>query len=262
MRTKKTEEPNFVRSVGRALKIMEFIAKQQNEASLTEISSELELGKSTVHGLLYTLGQCGYVKQLGEKGKYSLDLKLFELGQAVQESLDVKSISTRHTKDLLEQFGETVQLGVLSGGEVIYLDKLQGLHTIGSLSKIGARLPSYCTGLGKVLLSQLPEEEIRAVIREEDMIAFTENTITTYEDLFQTWKEIRQKGYALDNEEIEIGLRCVAAPVYNNNGKIVAAVSISGPTTRIKEENLPELISGVQNCARKISSELGYQKNI
>ena len=100
------------------------------------------------------------------------------------------------------------------------------------------------------------------MIREEDMIAFTENTITTYEDLFQTLKEIRQKGYALDNEEIEIGLRCVAAPVYNNNGKIVAAVSISGPTTRIKEENLPELISGVQNCARKISSELGYQKNI
>ena len=116
---------------------------------------------------------------------------MFELGQAVQESLDVKSISTRHTKDLLEQFGETVQLGVLSGGEVIYLDKLQGLHTIGSLSKIGARLPSYCTGLGKVLLSQLPEEEIRAVIREEDMIAFTENTITTYEDLFQTLKERR-----------------------------------------------------------------------
>ena len=259
MRTKKTEEPNFVRSVGRALKIMEYIAKNENQVSLTEMSIDLDMSKSTVHGLLYTLMQCGYVKQESEKGKYSLDLKLFVLGQIVRDSLDIKEISSKYTKELLDRFGETVQLGIFSGGDVIYLDKLQGHHTIGTLSKIGARLPSYCTGLGKVLLSSLSQDEIKKLIKEEDMKPFTKNTLTSYEALFSELKSVQERGYAVDWEEIEIGLRCVAGPIYDSSGKVVAAVSISGPTARIQEENISEMKNGVLSCCNKISRELGYQ---
>ncbi|EAX48458.1 transcriptional regulator, IclR family [Thermosinus carboxydivorans Nor1] len=248
-----------IQSVARAVKILEHLAASGNEDSLSNISRAIGLSKSTTHSLISTLEQLGYVHQDQSTGRYSLGMKLFELGQVVYSSMDIRRLTIPHLRKLVEKYGETAHIAVLSKGEVIYIDKVDSPHSIRIASQIGGRNPAYCTGVGKVLLAWLSDTELEKVMAGRVLHKFTSNTITSYEQLKQHLLEIRQCGYALDKEEFEIGLTCVAAPIKNHRGLVIAAFSISGPTMRMNEK-LNMIIRDVVEMSRTISAEFGCKE--
>lgn len=247
------------RSVSRAFKILECIAKNNNLAGVTTISNDIQLSKSTVHSLLSTLLQMGYVQQEEKEGKYSLGLKLFELGQVVYYSMDLRTIAMPYLTELSRKHEETIHLGVLSDGEVVYVDKVDSPRSIRTTSKIGKRSPVHCTGLGKMLLSSLPDDEIKKIIASKGLAKYTDQTITDADVLYQHIQEIRKNGFALDNEEIEEGLVCSAAPIKNAFGETIAAISVSGPSHRLTEERLQQVTEDVVYACREISKKLGFK---
>ncbi|MDK2823537.1 MAG: IclR family transcriptional regulator, regulon repressor [Clostridia bacterium] len=250
---------NFIQSVDRALQIMEVFSSEKRELGVTEIAQSLGIHKSTVFGLLATLENRGYVEQNLENGKYKLGLKLFELGNLVQEGMDLRSLAAPFIAELVDKYGETVHLVIHDKGEVVYIDKRESLSNIRILSRVGSRLPMHCTGVGKCLLAFMAEEDIQLVIKK-GLRPFTPNTIIDAEKLKQELATIRNNGYAFDLEEIEMGLRCVAAPIKNHKGEVIAAISLSGPSMRMDEEKMLQLIEPIKTAALKISRSLGFQK--
>lgn len=249
---------NFIQSVDRSLQILEVFSSKNRELGVTEIANILGIHKSTVFGLLATLENRGYVEQNLENGKYKLGLKLFELGNLVQEGMDLRSIAVPFIEELVEKFGETVHLVVHDRGEVVYIDKRESQSAIRILSQVGRRLPMYCTGVGKCLLAYIREEDLQTIIKK-GFQPFTPNTIVDEQQLKKELEKIRENGYAFDMEEIEMGLRCVAAPVKDARAEVIAAISLSGPSMRMDEKRMYELIEPVKFAALKISHNLGYQ---
>lgn len=247
----------MVQAVDRAIKILNFIAAN-HMARLVEISKGVGLNKSTTLGIIATLEAAGCVLRDQSTGRYSLGLQLFELGQAVLAKMDVRKTAMPFLTDLSRKYEETVHLAVLSGDEVIYIDKVDSPRSIRIVSAIGGRNPAYCTGVGKVLLAGLEDGELNCLLGRMNFRPVTPNTICDAKALSAEIEKVRQSGYATDNEEIEEGLACFAAPVRNHLGAIIAAISISGPTTRIINGNSSRLIEDTVGCADKISAQLGY----
>lgn len=256
---KASKPEKTIQSVARAIEILKYIADNGNSVGLTAIAEGVDLNFSTAHGLLSTLKQYGLVYQNESAGKYSLGMSLFELGQVVHRSMDVRVISLPYIRMFSGKYGETVHLGVLSEYEVFYIEKVDSFRSIRMISQVGLRNPAYCTGLGKVLLAGLSESEIANYIKTKELKRFTSNTITNGEDLKRQLEIIRKQGYGLDNEEIEAGLRCIAAPVRNHQGRVVAAISISIPANRLQEEQIPAIIEDAMATALDISVRLGYR---
>lgn len=248
-----------IQSVARSLKILRYIANNRNYAALTAISAGVGLSNSTTHGLVATLRQHGFVEQDPETGKYSLGLALFELGQTVERHMDLPSIVRPFFRQLSAKYGETLHLAVLAEGEVVYIEKIDSLHSVRMISQVGFRNPAYCTGLGKVLLAGLPAKDLEAFFKARILVRYTPATITDPGLLREHLAAIRKNGYGLDEEEIEIGLRCVAAPIKNHTGNTVAAISISIPSNRLSPDTLPQIIADMKEVAREISHRLGYQ---
>jgi DNA-binding IclR family transcriptional regulator len=253
------EPKRIIQSVGRALQMLEHIAANDNEMNLSAVSRGCGLCKSTTHSLISTLEQLGYVQQNQNTGKYSLGLKLFELGQVVHSSMDLRTIAMPYLLELSRRYEETVHLAILSQGEVVYIDKVDSSRSIRIASQVGGRNPAYCTGVGKVLLSGLSEDEVTKVIKGTNFRRLTEKTIVDGQTLRYCIEKARHDGYATDNEEIEVGLSCIAAPVKNHDGAVIAAISISGPTSRIVNGNYAQLTADVIETARLISAQLGYK---
>lgn len=253
------ESVRIVQSVGRALQMLEHIAGNDNEMSLSAISRGCGLCKSTTYSLISTLEHLGYVHQDQNTGKYSLGLKLFELGQVVHSSMDLRSIAMPHLLELSRRYEETVHLAILSRGEVVYIDKVDSSRSIRIASQVGGRNPAYCTGVGKVLLSGLTEDEITKVVGATDFRRLTEKTIVDAQALRECIEKARLDGYSTDIEEIEVGLSCIAAPIKKHDGVIIAAISISGPTSRIVNGNYERLTADVIETAHLISVNLGYK---
>lgn len=249
---------NFIQSVDRALQILGVFSSRRRELGVTEIANELNIHKSTVFGLLATLENRGFIQQNKETGKYKLGLKLFELGNLVQEGMDLRTIAAPYIAHLVEKHGETVHLVIHDQGEVIYIDKRDNQSNIRIISRVGSRLPMHCTGVGKCLLAYLPPEEIDNVI-SKGLHPFTPNTITDPERLKNELEKIRINGYSFDMEEIEMGLRCVAAPIRDYSGEVIAAISLSGPSIRMDEKKMEELVNSIKETAEKISQNLGYK---
>ncbi|SDF21985.1 IclR family transcriptional regulator [Sporomusa acidovorans] len=250
-----------IQSLARAAYILEFIAKNHNSASLTQISKNLGLSKSTVHGLISTLEDFNYVYQDQTTGLYQLGLKLFEMGQVVYASMDLRTIAYPVLVELSRQYEETVHLALLSGNEVVYIEKVDSSRSIRIISQIGGRNPTYCTGVGKVLLAGLPVDKVEKIVETTGMKKLTPNTIDNLSDLKCCLAEVAQQGYAFDLEEIEMGLRCIAAPIKNHRGITIAGISLSGPTNRLPDELLPQLATDVVNAAHRISEKLGFKDN-
>ncbi|MDR7869179.1 MAG: IclR family transcriptional regulator [Sporomusaceae bacterium] len=249
----------IIQSLARAMSILEYLADCKGGDGLSNISRGLGLSKSTTHSLISTMEQLGYVHQDQISGKYALGLKIFELGQVVHASMDLRTIAMPYLHSLAQKYQETVHLAVLSRGEVVYIDKVDSPHSIRIISHVGGRNPAHCTGVGKVLLAGLPEEEMERVIRDKKLQRFTPNTVTDPVKLKAHLAKVRQEGYAEDREEIEIGLSCVAAPLKNHRGVVIAAISLSGPTGRVANGNIHDLTTDVVDAARLISAQLGYK---
>ena len=226
---------------------------------MTTISQGLGLNKSTTHSLISTLEQMGYVQQDQETAKYSLGLKLFELGQVVHANMDLRNIAMPFLRELALKFGETVHLAILSKSEVVYIDKVDTSRSIRIGSQIGGRNAAYCTGVGKVLLAGLSDNELTDILKSMKLEKLTANTIVDKEILRKLLVQVRNNGFAVDQGEIEDGLSCTAAPIKNHRGKVMAGISVSGPTSRMQTENSNELTKEVMETALQISRRLGYK---
>jgi DNA-binding IclR family transcriptional regulator len=247
-----------VQAVDRTLAILDALGKVGTPMTLTALSAELRLNISTVHRLLSTLIVWGFVEQERETGKYKLGIKAFEIGNAVFKNLDLFKVAKPILKELVEKFNETVNLAVLDGREVVYINQVESKNMIKMLAKPGSRGPAYCTGSGKVLLSKLSNKEIDRIFAKYNFARFTENTVGSIDELKTVLEEVRQRGYAIDREEIEVGVRCAAVPVYNLNGSLIAALSLSGPGSRLSYEYLIEtVVPDLMVSAKKISKNLG-----
>ncbi|MEW8958638.1 HTH-type transcriptional regulator XynR [Moorella humiferrea] len=248
-----------IRSVAKALTILDLLAAHQGDMSLGEIARALDLPKSTLHGLLATLRDFGYLEQSPFDGRYRLGVRLFEIGNIVANNWDVRKVAAPHIQKLVDELEETVHLVVLDKGEVLYIDKRESRQSLRIVSQVGMRLPAHCTGVGKVLLAYLHPSEVKRIIATKGLARYTRHTITDPRQLEAELAKIREMGYAVDNEEIMDSLRCVAAPIRNHNGKVCAAVSVSGPVARLEGEKFRLAVEQVVRTAAEISAGLGYR---
>ncbi len=250
--------PVPIRAVAHSLKLVDALAATDQGRGVTELSGELRLAKSTVYRLLQTLAGHSFVVQDPTTGRYHLGLKFLELGALVSNRLSIRTIAQPHLQRLMEATNETVHLGLLEGHEVVYADKIECPQTIRMYSRVGRRSSLHCTALGKTLLAYQPEQTLQDLLRA-GLRRFTSRTITTPRRLQAELQRIRQEGYALDNEEFEDGLRCIAAPVRDHSNAVVASLGIAGPATRLEPVRFPVLIKHVKEAADAVSGALGYK---
>jgi DNA-binding IclR family transcriptional regulator len=251
-----------VQSVNRALSLMEIMAKLNSSISLSELAHQAGLTMTTTHRLLSTLLSRGFVAQDPLTLRYYLGIKTFEIGNAALLVNDLRSLVRPFLKRLAESVNETINLAVLDSAEVVYIDQLEStnLVVVKMFARIGNRGPAYCTGAGKVLLADLPTDELRKRLSKVKLTPFTEHTITDIEQLVEALNRIRIQGYALDFSERDFGVNCVAAPVKNFEGKVQAAISVSAPAQRITEQWIvQEILPVLLNISGQVSQRLGYR---
>jgi DNA-binding IclR family transcriptional regulator len=244
-------------SVANAIRLTKAFSEHEFEMGISALAGRLGLAKSTVHRLATTLVAYDILEQNRESGKYRLGLALFELGTLVRRKMDVASESRQQMSALLEMTGETVQLAVLDHLSVLYIRILESRQSVRMSSTVGARAPAYCTSVGKALLAFQSPEVVRQVI-DNGLRRFTPNTITTTEALQEDLASVRAKGCAIDDEESEVGLRCVAAPIRDHTGHVVAALSVSAPIQRMTKKAMQTTVPTVIAAAEAISRRLGY----
>ncbi|MDR7079752.1 DNA-binding IclR family transcriptional regulator [Neobacillus niacini] len=252
----------MVKSVDRALTIVSLVSQKKEGVRVTELASQLDLNKSSIFRLLATLVRHGYVEQDSETKKYKLGYKPLELSAILLESIDLRSQAKTFLKELETITNEVIHLVLFNDGEVIYIEKLEGNETLRTHSRVGRRAPLHCTSVGKVILANLTESEVNDLLERNGMPKHTENTITDKESFMVELKKIRNQGYGIESEENEPGITCLAAPIFNNEGDITAAVSISGPSIRMADDRLEELKSYIISTGEKISSRLGFQNGV
>lgn len=253
------EHKSHVTSVERALILVDILAQKHGEASLTEIAKEANWPKSTVHGLLATLRDYKIVDQSPETGCYCLGVRLFELGNQVARNWDIRSVALPFLQQLNKQLGEMVQLATEDDGDVLYIEKLDAVHLLRIVSEIGARLPMHCSGLGKVLLANKTPTEVRWILSHKGMPKLTSRTVNDPIVLERELAKIRRQGYAIDDREIMDSLRCVAAPIFNKDGKVRYAVSVSGIADKMEGERLDQVRMALLHTAEMISYGMGYR---
>jgi DNA-binding IclR family transcriptional regulator len=248
-----------VQVLDRALSVMEALAQNKDERSLAEISDAVALHKSTVHRILMVLERHRLVLKNPATGRYRLGLKLFELGSKAIAGTDLREHARPYLSRVMFETGETVHLCLFDNGEVLYVDKIEPQKSVRMSSTIGRRSPAYCTSVGKAILAQLPPEEVEEMILRFGLQRRTKRTIITPVELHADLAHTRARGYAIDDEENEDGVRCVGAAVLDYSGRPVAAISVSGPAFSITKEKLPKVSRPVVAAAQALSAELGYR---
>ncbi len=249
----------MIQSVSRSVEILKCF-QDHEELGVTEISKIMGLHKSTAFGLIATLEVHRLLEKNQETGKYKLGLELFRLGTRVNSGL--RNVGTPYLEKLVSLYGETVNLVVMDDTSVIYLEKVESSHSMRICTMVGGRLPIYCTAGGKSILANIPKAEADAVIERIDFKRFTDNTICDKDRLLQYLDHAKKKGYAEESEELELGLNCVAAPIFNHFGKAFAAISISGPTSRMTEDFHKRISVSLIGFTQEISRQMGYVKTL
>ncbi len=252
-----------VQAIERSCIILDHLSKGKKSYSIQELSSELNLPKPTIHRILSTIRYFGFVAQDEASKEYRLGFRLVELGHIVLDQIDLRKVAEPFLTELANRVEETVHLVILDQGEIVYLDKVENASDPRSLrmvSRIGMRNYAHSCAVGKVLLALLPDSERDEIIAQKGLPRMTENTIVNLSKLNKHLADVRAQGYAVDDEENEEGIRCVAAPVRNDQGSVIAAISISGPTVRMTEKRIHnELKTRVMKTALEISKKLGYK---
>lgn len=247
---------NYIAAIERTLKVVEGF-NGQRDVSLAELASRTSMVKSSVFRILYTLGQLGYAEKDSE-GRYSLTSRWENLSVGVQPTRELITLSAPLMSDLLSRFRETVNLGVLDGGDVLYVHVLESPHAFRLAAHAGMRSPLYSTSLGKCLLSRLPAEKVDAILKKNPIQTLTPHTVHDAAALRRELGRARTRGYAVDNGEDSSGARCVAAPILNAAGEVIAAISISGPAGRIDHARERELAKALMTACGEISTMLKY----
>jgi IclR family KDG regulon transcriptional repressor len=252
-----------ISAVERAMKILELFMDSSESLSVPDFVSLLNLPRSTTHELVRTLVDLGYLfPDRNNPRKFTLGLKAFELGGAYASNLDFVREGRDIVKAIAAKCGETVNLGVLQNRSVIYIVKVDSIHPVRLVSAVGRRIPAHVTALGKMLLSAFSDQEVQTLYgNAEKLAAMTPSSITSMTQLLKELAKVRVNGIALDNSESTPDVQCVAAPVYNHNGEMIAAMSVSVLMTRINPERRKELAMLVWEGAAELSSRLGYRRS-
>jgi IclR family KDG regulon transcriptional repressor len=245
-----------VPAISRALDILEFL-NQNEEASFTEIHVRLGLPKSSTYGIVSTLETRGYIRRIGQDGKYMLGLKLYELGTLAVARLDLRKECQDILRGLARKTDQTCHLGVLDDIEGVYLEKVESSRPVVLNSWLGKRLSLHCTAIGKALLAWQGEARLDSILSRLVLQKHTDRTITEVEQLKNHLLLVKKNGYSLDDEENEPDIRCVAVPVWNITGEVVAAISLSGLTNQLSDERIPELVRDLREAAGVLSARLG-----
>lgn len=247
-----------IQSVDRALKILDILSTRKEGYGVTELSVKLPLNKTSVYRMLSTLVQHGLVEQDPETERYKMGYKVLEWSSRLLDSLDLRTEAKPYLRELEQLTNEVIHLVIYDRGEVVYIEKLEGNETLRMHSKVGNRAPMHCTGVGKVILAHLPVAEAAQIIERYNLAAHTRYTITDKDTLYEHLQIVRAQGYALDLQENELGINCIAAPIFDHSGKVVSALSISGPAMRMTDERIETLKETVIETGKKISRRLGY----
>ena len=241
----------------KVLKIFDLLQSHPFGLDLKTISAEAGINKSTAYRFLAHLERDGYLMR-DDEGSYMLGMKLLQLGARGNHRTMLEQAAAPVLRELWKATEETVNVGVLDGGQVLYTAVLESPHAFRLVSKIGMRRPLYSTALGKVMLAFIPDEEQAHLLSSLDFQALTPYTLTSLMQLKAELKNVRQQGYALDNEENVLGARCIGAPILNAHGEAVAAISLSAPITRISTEKIGMFVVAVKDAATEIASRLGF----
>jgi IclR family transcriptional regulator, KDG regulon repressor len=265
MPTNRDAKPNnLVQTIERASQILDILGQSPQGISIRELSTKIKLPKGTTHRLLSSLSYFGYVKQDLKTRNYFLGFKLVELGNLLLNQLDLRKEAEPFLRDLAERIRETIHMVVMDRDEVVYIDKVETEQNPSGLrmaSRIGLRNPPHSCAVGKVLLADFSDESQDSFLKGRNLSRRTENTMTDLAQLKEHLKQVRKQGYALDDEENERGIRCVAAPIYSETGRAVAAISISGPAFRVTKKVVQETLrKEVMETALKISQRLGFRE--
>jgi DNA-binding IclR family transcriptional regulator len=254
-----------VQSIERGCRILECLSGRRGSYSIRDISARLDIPKPTVHRILSTFIRFGYVKQDSISKEYRLGFGLVELGQSVLGQIDLRKEAQPFLHDLADRVQETVHLVVLEDSEILYLDKVEKISDPRGLrmaSRIGMRNYAHSCAVGKVLLAYLPEGKRKEVYAIKGLPRLTAHTIVDRERLERHLADVAERGYAVDDEENEAGIRCVAAPVRNDAGEVVAGISISGPAVRMSLERIEKTLRpDLLRTARETSKRIGYRRN-
>jgi IclR family transcriptional regulator, KDG regulon repressor len=249
-----------VPALERGLRILHILAQAKGSLTLAEISTSLGVSRSTVYSLLATLQEFGFVVKDPRDKSYQLGIATFELGSAYLRRVNLIPAFNEWAKRLVASAHETVKLAVLDGRDVVYLGKQDGLHSVRLVAQIGSRMPAHATAVGKVLLSVLSDEQLEQLYAEQPMRALTPETIHDLATLLHELKSVRMQGYAYDRDESTVGVHCVAAPIYDHSGSVVAAMSIGVPTDRLSPSGFQELTALLLDHAHELSRTLGYSR--
>jgi PcaR/PcaU/PobR family beta-ketoadipate pathway transcriptional regulator len=244
----------------RGLNILALFARENPTLSLTEIASITGLNKTTVFRLLNTLEEAGYLlRDLGTK-RYRPGIKVLKLGFTAITSLDFRQVAHPYLEQLSQQVNETVSMSILDAMEVVYIDRVRNQQIMGVVLGLGSRLPAHCSAMGKVMLAHLNPNELNLRLEMGNLTTLTPKSLSSPQSLVTELAHVRQLGYAINDEEIEIGLRAVAAPILDHTNLVIAAINITGLAARISLERLSgELALAVCQTAHQISQALGYQ---
>lgn len=261
-RIAKKRQPKLIASVQRAVDILNLFDHTQVELGTTDIARRLDTAKSTISGLVQTLEWNGLLEQNPNTRKYRLGYKLAEYAGILLNQTDLRQLAIPQLEDLLGWCNESVNLAVLDKSHVVYIERLYGTNMLGMRSEIGKREPVHSTALGKAILAFTAPAEVRDLLQQVQFVPRTPKTIVSIQDFADEIARTRQRGFALDDEENEIGGRCVAAPILDHRGKPVAAVSISAPVQRFPQDQVPEYGQKVITAARAVSRRLGFTEPI
>lgn len=253
----KATQPEAVSSVLKVFTILEALGEQK-EIGVSDLSERLMMSKATTYRFLQTMKTMGYISQQGEADKYSLTLKLYELGAKSLEYVDLIDLADKEMRLISEETNEALHLGALDDDSIIYIHKIDSSYSLRMQSRIGRRNPLYSTAIGKVLLAEREEKFVREKLSLVDFVKHTDKTLENTDALLDELATVKAQNYAEDNEEQEPGLRCIASPIYDRFGVVIAGVSISFPTIRFDEKKMEYYVNLLHRAGKNISEKLGY----
>ncbi|MBA7531714.1 Transcriptional regulator KdgR [subsurface metagenome] len=250
------------KTVEKALAIIEYLLKNEETKGITNIAKDLKINTSTVQRIVNTLHGENYLYQDSSSRKYKLGLKFLEISKNILKEIDLRRIASPYLRELRDQTGETVHLMVLDDSVGVYIDALESLQKTRVVSLIGTRDDLHCSAVGKAILAYLSDSEVERIAKIRGLRKITHKTITNLNLLKEELKKIRNQGYSIDDEEGEVGTRCIGAPIFRHNGQVNASISLAAPSNRLPMKKTQEYVPLMIETAKKISKDLGYINNL